>query len=80
MSPIPFFIECAKLAIVGLILFFVVEMIETMPVWARRVVQLLIVLVCILSALGMATATTAPHDMGRPLSGIPAPPSICKGC
>jgi hypothetical protein len=63
MSIIPLFIETAKLAIAAIILFYIVEMITTMPQNMRRIVQGLILLVVILAVLAMV--------VGEPLRPLP---------
>ena len=55
MNIIPLIIEASKLAIAAIILFYVVELITTMPQNIRRIVQLLIVLVVVLAVLAMVT-------------------------
>ena len=65
MRIIPIIIEAAKLAIAAIILWYVVELITTMPQNIRRIVQLLIVLVAILAVLAMAVG--APTLPLRPL-------------
>jgi hypothetical protein len=67
MSIIPIIIEAAKLAIAVIILFYVVEMITTMPQNMRRVVQGLVLLIAILAVLSMA--------VGEPLRPLPPGPS-----
>ena len=67
----------AVLAIASIILFYVVEQVTAMPVNMRRVVQILIVMICVLSVIQLAlsgTPAAVPH-----LSPIPpAPPSIVR--
>ena len=65
MRVIPILIEASKLAIAAIILFYVVEMISTMPQNIRRIVQALIVLVAILAVLGLA--------VGEPVRPLPPP-------
>ena len=67
MNVIPLIIETAKLAIAAIILFYVVEMITTIPQHIRRVVQGLILLVVILGLLAMV--------VGEPLRPLPPGPS-----
>lgn len=49
-------IECSKLAIMAIILFYVVELITTMPTYMRRVVQGLIILIAIMASIQLAGA------------------------
>jgi hypothetical protein len=70
MNIIPLIIEAAKLAIAAIILFYVVEMITTMPQNIRRVVQLLIVLVAVLAVLAMA--------VGEPLRPLPPTSGVLR--
>jgi hypothetical protein len=63
----------AVLAIAAIILFYVVEQVTAMPVNIRRVVQVLIILICVLSVIQIALSGTpapVPH-----LSPIPSAPS-----
>lgn len=55
MNIIPFAIEVAKLAILAIILWYVVEFIA-MPHAPKIICQLLIVLICILVSIQMVTA------------------------
>jgi hypothetical protein len=52
-------------AIAAIILYFVVEMITTMPGWARQVVQLLIVLLAILAVISLFAG---PSHAGAPIT------------
>jgi uncharacterized protein YhhL (DUF1145 family) len=60
MSVVAFAIEVAKLAIMAIILFYVVEMITAMPVNMRRVVQALIIFIAIMATLQMVLADAPP--------------------
>jgi uncharacterized protein YhhL (DUF1145 family) len=64
MNLLSLIIEAAKLAIAAIILFYVVEMITPMPQNMRRVVQLLIGLIVILTVLSMA--------IGEPVRPLPS--------
>ena len=68
MNIIPLIIEASKFAIAAIILFYVVEMISTMPQNVRRIVQALIVLVAVLAVLAMA--------VGEPVR--PLPPGLVR--
>lgn len=67
-------IYAAEVAIVGLILWFVVEFLP-MPTNAKRVTQLLIALVCILSVLLTTINDTPPQRITAPNPSTPSNPS-----
>lgn len=73
---VPLAAECAKIALAALILYFVIEMITTMPTWARQVCQLLIILLAILAVISLFIG---PSHASPPLTPMGLP-SICKGC
>jgi hypothetical protein len=73
MSIIPLIIYAAELAVAVIILYYVIEMIS-MPGNMKRVCQLLIVLIAVLSVLQMAVAGTA-MSLPRPLT---SPPSLSR--
>jgi len=61
----------AVLAIAAIILFYVVEQVTAMPLNIRRVVQVLIVLICVLSVIQIAlSGASAPIPRLSPPSGF----------
>lgn len=74
---LPLAAECAKIALAALILFYVIEMITPMPVWARQVCQALLILLVILAVISLFVGPQA--HASAPLTPLGLP-SICKNC
>lgn len=78
MNSLPVLMHLAYLGLVGLVVFFVIAWIP-MPDWARRICQVLLVLILALDAVTTVTAGPRPRDLGAGYQGVPrlaAPPSI----
>lgn len=73
---LPLVAECAKIALAALIIYFVIEKIDTMPAWARQICQLLVILLAVLAVISLFIG---PTHAGPPLTPLGLP-SICKGC
>lgn len=72
MSVIAFAIACAKLALLAIILYYVVEMLTAMPVHMRRVCQALIILIAAFAAIDMVVGNDGSSARMPSLGHVPS--------